>query len=54
LSAIPIEGTYSATTGLLYWDIIQGATVKVFVKDFGIQKQITVPATATAELEDLL
>ena len=54
LSATPIEGTYSATTGLLYWDIIQGATIKVFVKDFGIQKQITVPATATAELEDLL
>lgn len=54
LSAIAEEGIYDASTGLLYWDIIQGATVKVFVKDFGIQKQITVPATATAELEDLI
>lgn len=54
LSQMAIEGVYVADTGLLYWDIIQGATVKVFVKDFGIQKQITVPETATAELEELI
>lgn len=49
------DGTYSATTGFLYWDVIQGSIAKLYILDAGIDgTKITIPATATAEIEDLI
>lgn len=49
------DGTYSATTGFLYWDVIQGAIAKLYILEAGIDgTKITIPATATAEIEDLI
>lgn len=45
---------YDNTTGLIYWDIVQGASASLTItelKYFG--KTITVPALATSELNDL-
>ena len=48
-----IVGTYSAVTGLVYWDIVKGATVLVEIKEIGIHKKYTVPDQANARLGDL-
>jgi hypothetical protein len=49
------DGTYSATTGFLYWDVIQGAIARLYIHDAGIDgTKITIPATDTAEIEDLI
>lgn len=48
-----VEGTYSAVTGLLYWDIVQGAKVLIEIEEIGMHKKYTVPAQANARLGDL-
>lgn len=49
-----IEPIYDSSTGLLYWDIVQGASVEFNVSDFGINNFVkTVPATSTARLSAL-
>lgn len=46
------EGTYDSSTGLIYWDIVRGATAKFFVKDFiGVTR--VVPDVATQRLTDI-
>ena len=52
-SGAAIAGIYSATTGLIYWDVVQGAVVRVTISAFGIKKNFTVPATATARISDI-
>jgi hypothetical protein len=54
-SGVAFEGIYNSCTGLLYWDILQGATAAITIEELGIDRiKITIPATATAEIEDLL
>jgi hypothetical protein len=46
------DGTYDSSTGLIYWDIVRGATAKFFVKDFiGVTR--VVPDVATQRLTDI-
>ena len=48
-------GQYDSVTGLLYWDVVQGATARISVKELGIDnKKIIIPAATTAEIEDLI
>ena len=49
-----ITGTYNATTGLLYWDVVKGAGIKVRIKELGLNVSVVVPSTTTARLADLL
>ena len=49
-----IAGTYSADTGLVYWDLVQGATVSIRIVELGVASKITVPAEESARLADLL
>lgn len=54
-SGVAFEGIYNSSTGLLYWDILQGAMAVITVEELGIDRvKITIPSTATAEIEDLL
>lgn len=48
-----VAGTYDPETGLLYWDIIQGATVKISIPAIGYNDTIIVPEASTAMLSDL-
>ena len=49
-----ITGTYDVSTGLLYWDIVQGATARITVTELGIKDTVTIPASSTARLAGLL
>lgn len=52
-SGVAIAGTYNATTGLIYWDVVPGAVVRVTISAFGIDRSFTVPSTATARISDI-
>ena len=43
-------GVYDPETGLLYWDIVQGAACKISIVEVGVSKSFTVPALSTSEL----
>lgn len=43
----------NSTTGLLYWDLVQGASVKFTIKDLGIDTTETIPASSTVRLSDI-
>jgi hypothetical protein len=47
-----VTGTYNSSTGLIYWDIVQGATVKFYVPGTGICGTCVVPSTSSARLSD--
>lgn len=49
-----IYGSFDADRQEVYWEIIQGATVQIRMKSHGINARITVPASATADLDDLI
>ena len=49
----PVAGTYDSTTGLLYWDIAQGASAKITIEEVGYKKTVTVPAQLTYLLSAL-
>lgn len=50
-----VTGTYSAVTGLLYWDIAQGATVLVTIEEVGvIRERVIIPAQGSVRLGTLL
>lgn len=54
-SGVAFEGIYNSSTGLLYWDILQGVIAVITIEELGIDRaKITIPSTATAEIEDLL
>ena len=48
-----VNGTYNATTGLLYWDVVKGAMIEVKIPVFGYDKQKVVPTDATKRLSDI-
>jgi hypothetical protein len=48
-----VEGTYNNSTGLLYWDVVIGATVAIEIKEVGLYKRYLVPDQDTARLGDL-
>lgn len=52
-SVAPVNGTYSTSTGLVYWDLVQGATAQIVIKELGVNKRINVPTTSTARLSDI-
>jgi len=43
------QGNYA-----IYWDLPYTSTVTIYVKEHGVQHQITVPSTTTARLADLI
>jgi hypothetical protein len=47
-----IEGTYDSGTGLVYWDIVRGATARFRINDF-ITTTKVVPDLATQRLKDI-
>lgn len=49
-----IAGTYDAAEGLVSWEIVQGATVTVSIKEVGVLSRITIPAAPQARVFDLL
>lgn len=53
ISGSEISGTYDQGSGLLYWDIVQGASVQFKIDAVGILVTKTVPAQASARLYDL-
>lgn len=48
-----VVGVYNATTGLLYWDIAQGATARIEISEIGYKKTVTVPALTSTLLSSL-
>ena len=48
-----VIGVYSSTTGLLYFDIIQGAKALVSINEVGLNRNILVPTETTKKLDDL-
>jgi hypothetical protein len=51
-SGVVIDGIYNPDTGLVFWDIVKGATAKFIVKDF-INVTKVVPDASTARLKDM-
>jgi hypothetical protein len=49
-----VTGGYVAATGLVYWDIVQGATARVRIQEIGYEAEITVPELSSSKLEDLV
>jgi len=49
-----VNGVYAPATGVIYWDLIQGANVQIMVGLFGIDASITVPVENTQLLNDLI
>ena len=45
-----IKATYNSSTGLIYFDIVKGATVKIFIDKFYPEKTIIVPDETTKRL----
>jgi hypothetical protein len=52
-SILTINGTYNATTGLLYWDIVRGAIVNFVISQFDINITAMIPNLTTKRLFDL-
>lgn len=52
-SGAAIDGTYDADTGLVYWDVVQGAVVRVTIGVFGVDLILTVPAESTARISNI-
>jgi hypothetical protein len=48
-----VNGTYSAITGLVYWDIVKGARVKFTITQLGMKKTAIIPDLSTVRLSDL-
>lgn len=48
-----VDGVYNSTTGLIYWDIVQGAVVKFKIFEFGVNVVKTIPSSATVRLTDI-
>lgn len=51
-SGVVIDGIYDPNTGLVYWDIVKGATVKFIIKDF-INVTVVIPDETTKRLKDI-
>lgn len=49
-----LTGTYTPADGLVQWEIVQGATVMVNIKEVGILRQVTIPNELQARVYDLL
>jgi len=53
-SSDKIDATYDATTGLFYWDIVQGAVVEFNLPKYGyVRKQLTIPTATQSRLSDM-
>jgi hypothetical protein len=48
-----IDGTYDPATGLLYWDIVRGASVEVVIAEIGLKKGFIVPDSPSARLAEM-
>jgi hypothetical protein len=48
-----VIGTYNAASGLLYWDIAQGATARVEISEIGYKKTVSIPAQSSVLLSGL-
>jgi len=48
-----LNGTYSAVTGLIYWDVVRLSTVSVLISEFGINQEVIVPDSSTVRLLDI-
>lgn len=48
-----IEGTYNSGTGLIYWDIVWGATVYFEIKEFGVRITKIIPSVADKRLSEI-
>jgi hypothetical protein len=49
-----VKPSYDQITGQSYWIFPQGASVKFFIKQLGINSTVTIPASSTASLNTLL
>jgi hypothetical protein len=52
-SGLEIEGTYSPTTGILYWDVPRTAVVKFVIGDYGIDCVKVIPGAVTTRLSSI-
>jgi hypothetical protein len=48
-----VDGVYNSSTGLVYWDIVQGAHARVSITEIGLYRNILVPSDITKKLDDL-
>jgi len=48
-----LVGTYNTTTGLLYFDVIQGASVTLEIPILNVKKSFVVPATTLYKISDI-
>lgn len=48
-----VEGTYNSTTGIVYWDVVWGASVEFLIKEYGMRKIATIPELSEIRLYDL-
>jgi hypothetical protein len=49
-----VTGGYVAASGLVYWDIVRGATARVRIPEIGYEAQIIVPDASSSKLDDLV
>lgn len=49
-----VIGTYDATSGFLYWDIVRGCRVLVTITELGISSYVDIPDASTARIANLL
>jgi len=48
-----VDGTYDSSTGLLYWDLVIGSSVKFLIPSLGKDVICTIPDEVSARLTDL-
>ena len=49
-----IKPSYDQNTGQAYWNLPQGSVVNVLIEQLGIDAEITIPASDTADLNSLI
>jgi len=52
-SGAATAGTYDATTGYLYWDVVRGATVLIQIPELGVNKRVVVPDAGSVRVASL-
>jgi len=54
IASAQLPGSYDPVTGMLYWDIVRGATVQIAIPAVSLSAEVLVPNLDSARVTDLL